>query len=644
MRTRLLAISILALLCVPAHAASSPTWLEVTTPHFTVVTDAGEKQARHVAAQFERMQLVFHKLVPDANSDPGSPIVVLALKNRRDFQSLQPAAYLAKGSMELAGLFLQNTDRNYILVRLDAEGEHPFSTVYHEYTHYITRHGNLPLWLNEGVAEFYQNTDIDAHEARLGQPSKDDIEFLRQNSLVPVTTLFAVDHNSPYYHDEQKGTIFYSESWALTDLLIINDHRNKTSLLGNYIRALMAGQNSIQAAQTAFGDLKQLQKALQTQVSDGDYSFFRLAIETPIDENSFQLTPLTEPDADAFRADVLVSDGRTDDAQKLLDAVLAANPSNALAHESEGMLHFREHDLAAARKAYTEATQLHSTSYLAWYYAAVLALQQGDRNDPAIEPELQQSLKLNPNFAPANDTLATFYANQRQNLDEALHLSLLAVVAEPDELHYRLSNAFIHMQRQELPSALAVLNNARPLAHSPGEIAELNSRLEQVHRIQDFQARAAAEPTTYSARSSEPTVIPGGTVTTVALNSQPKEGVTDTVIVGGKPHPELAVTPATDDPHFPTVPLSGPHHIARGVLHDVHCLYPTVLSFTVTGGPKPVSLYTNNMYKIDFVAGNFTPKETLNPCKLDGANVFVTWTAVNDPRVAGQIVSIQINK
>ncbi len=134
-------------------------WIEVRSPHFIVLSNSSEKQARHVADQFERMRLVFHAEVPRANVDPGVPIVVLALKDKKDFQSLEPEAYLTKGQIELAGLFMRAPDKNYVLLRLDAQGEHPYATVYHEYTHLLCSGAVkwLPLWLNEGLAEFYQN-------------------------------------------------------------------------------------------------------------------------------------------------------------------------------------------------------------------------------------------------------------------------------------------------------------------------------------------------------------------------------------------------------------------------------------------------------------------------------------------------------
>ena len=610
MRSRILALCILALLCVRAHADSTPVWLQVTTPHFTVVTDASEKQARHIAGQFERMQAVFHKIIPAAQSDPGTPIVILAVKNKRDFATLEPAAYLAKGSLDLAGLFLQSNDRCYILVRLDAGGDHPYSTVYHEYTHYITRHANLPIWVNEGIAEFYQNTDIDAHEARIGQPDRGQLQLLQRESLLPLPTLFTVDHNSPYYHDEDKGSIFYAESWALTDMLLINDFRNKTHILSNYINALAAGQTSLTAAVSTFGDLKKLESALDVQIGHGDFAFLRLPISIPIDEASYQVTTLTPSDADAYRAAVLLSDGRTDDARKLLDSVLAANPSNALAHETQGILHLRENDLDGARKAYSEAVALHSTSFLAWYYAAALNLRSGNHDDPAIETNLEQSLKLNPSFAPANDALASYYAMHRK-LDDALRLNLLAVTLEPDNFNYRLNNASIHMQRKEIPSALSVLEAARPYAHSPAEVAELNARVYEVHRYQEQLAASS---------------IPAGTITTV---SEAKRVTT--------------ITPDTD-PHYPDTPPVGPHRTAKGILHNVQCTYPTILTLTVEGGARPIVLYSNHMYKVEYWAGNFYPKGGLDPCKIEGMKAVVTYTDVQDPRVAGQIVSVMVNK
>src|SRR5580700_9627822 len=191
-----------------APARDKPeNWVEVRSPHFSVVSDSNEKQARRVADQFERMRSVFHTLFPKIPIDTLGSIAVLAVKDEKDFRELEPAAYLAKGQLKLGGLFLRGADKNYVLLGLDAEGEHPYSVVYHEYTHLLLSKAEwMPLWLNEGLAEFYENTDIDETDARLGQPSGEDIRLLRETRLLPLSVLFGVDFNSPYYHEDNKGS------------------------------------------------------------------------------------------------------------------------------------------------------------------------------------------------------------------------------------------------------------------------------------------------------------------------------------------------------------------------------------------------------------------------------------------------------
>src|SRR5271170_980663 len=342
-------------------SASAPAWVEIQSPHFTLITDANEKQGVHVLDQFERMRWVFQTLFHGTNVDPAAPIIVIAAKNKKDFEALEPAAYLAKGQISLAGLFLNTQDKNYILLRLDTEGEqHPFSTIYHEYTHLQLNKSSdwLPLWLNEGLAEFFQNTDIHDKDVQLGEPSYDNLLYLRQNRILPLPVLFRVDANSPYYHEEQKGSAFYAESWALTHFLEVSDFQKKTHLLTDYTQFLIKGEDSVTAAQHAFGDLKRLQDSLDNYVRQSSFTMFKMNAAVPIDAATFNVRPVSNSEADAVRADVLVYDDRAKEAQALLETTLRDDPNNALAHETMGYLKFHEQDIPAARKWYSEAVQL----------------------------------------------------------------------------------------------------------------------------------------------------------------------------------------------------------------------------------------------------------------------------------------------
>ncbi len=604
--------------CGLAYAAPDQ-WVEVRSPHFTVITDSGDKQGRHILDQFERMRWVFQTLFPKRKVDPDLPIIVVAARSQKGFQAMEPAPYLSKGQIALAGLFLRTADKNYVLLRLDAtEEEHPFAAIYHEYTHlqFSDALEWMPLWLNEGLAEFFQNTEIRDKDVLLGEPSADDILYLRQNRLLPLPVLFKVDHDSPYYHEEQKASVFYSESWALTHYLEVTDREKGTHRVQQYLALVSQRQDPLTAAETAFGDLKKLQDALDAYIRASSYKQFVMSsAAAPLDEASYTSKQLTQPQADAVRADVLAYVDRTQDARTLLVAVLKADPGNALAHETMGYLANRDGDRDAARKWYEEAVKLDSRSFLANYYFAALSLGNSDRlHDPAIESSLRAAIALNPNFAPAYDRLAGLLAMRHENLDEAHTMNLHAIQLDPGNVAYRMNAATVLMTMSRYNDAASVLRAALKAATSPNETASIKARLQEIESIQALGA-------TPSAMVIAP---PAGQV-----EIQTAEAV-------------VAVAPP---PRHPTEAANGPRHTAIGVIRGVQCGYPAVIEFQVDTGKKPVSLYANNFMKIDLSVLGFTPKGDMNPCKdFEGMKARVQYAGSSDKTVDGQVIAIELTK
>jgi Tfp pilus assembly protein PilF len=605
--------SLLLFLSLTAYA-STPTWVEVQSPHFSLITDAGEKQGRHVLDQLERMRWIFHTLFPSGNVDPATPITVIAVKNKKDFAALEPEAYLAKGQISLAGLFLSTQDKNFILLRLDAENEqHPFATVYHEYTHFQLSKASdwLPLWLNEGMAEFFQNTDIHDKEVQLGEPNFDDIQYLRQNHIIPLPVLFKVDATSPYYHEEQKGSIFYAQSWALTHLLEVSDRQNNTHRLYDYAQKLSRHEDPVTAGEEAFGDLKQLQKVLESYIAQSQYRYFHVStMAAPIDDASFKLQTLTQPQADAIRADFLAYNQRTKDARALLDSVLQQDPNNVLAHETMGYIEFAAGNREAARKWYEQAVKLDSQSYLAQYYYAAMSFDAGVKDDAQIESSLHNAIKLNPQFAPPYDLLAVFYGSRNEKLSEAHILNLQAMALDPGEIRYRINAANILLQEVKPDDALRVLKQALSAAKTPEEVAQVQTRINEVEQYQAVRRQADQQ----AAASTNVQTI----VTAKDVPTPPK-------------HP-------TEDPH-------GPKHLAKGVIKDVQCSGESEIDLKIEDSGPPISLYSNNYMKIDFTAANFTPTGEIHPCKdLEGMKARVQYSATSDKSVDGQILAIELSK
>jgi tetratricopeptide (TPR) repeat protein len=352
----------------------------------------------------------------------------------------------------------------------------------------------LPLWLNEGLAQFYENTDIDDKTAWLGQTNPHVLRYLKRNDMLPLGTLFAVDARSPNYHDEDKGSIFYAESWALTHYLIVSDRVQGTHRMHDYCEALAQGEDAVTAAQQAFGDLGKLQAGLEDYVMQQKFMYFMMPSQLAGKDAALVARPVSMAEADAVRADVLMYAGRTKDAQALDETVLRDDPENILAHETMGSLLYREGDIEGAKKWYEEAVALDSHSYLAHYHYATMALHSGGRiEDERIESSLRAAIRLSPEFAPAYDELAMFLAMRHRELDEAHALSQRAVELEPGMLAYRLNCAEVLAEQRQFAEALAVLQAAMRLTKTPQEVQAVTIRVATVERYLTAMAGVPGE-------------------------------------------------------------------------------------------------------------------------------------------------------
>jgi len=654
MRFRSFLVCVVLGIAAARGLSASEQWFRVTSLHFIVITNSNQKQGRHILDQFERMRWVFQTLFPNANVDPPEPIVIIAAADKKTFQALEPAAYLARGQMKLAGLFLRTPDKNYILLNLDAESEqHPYATIYHEYTHIQFRNDLawIPIWINEGLAELFQNTEIHSKDVQLGMPNGDDILYLRENSAIPLDVLFRVDYKSPYYHEEEKGSVFYAESWALTHFLFVSDHQNHTNRLQTYLDLCRDHEDPVVAAQKAFGDLKVLQDQLSSYIGQSQYiDFVMNSAAAPIDESSFKAQALTASQANAARAGILAGVQRSSEAQSLAESVLASDPDNTEAREVLGALALQANDRDTARKWFGEAVNLGSDNYLAYFHFAELSnARLGDTDRESIEKSLRAAIRLNPRFAPSYNMLASLLSTRHQDLDEAHRLNVQAIQLDPSQLGYRMNAASILMEQGKYEDAANVLRLALKVSKTPSQQLMIQVRLAQIEQIGDARkARQAAgvitvEGTAGDPQSSGPVVfVSGESGGNPSQSSGPQVTVAHESTAAGSPpsEPDTVV----DVPRVPTHPAAAPnapHHTLQGLIHQVKCGYPTVLELQLAGATRTVTLFNNNYFKIELAALGFTPRGSIDPCDgIEGMKARIEFAEAPDNGVDGQILSI----
>lgn len=607
-------ILLLPLLLVTALGFThEENWIEISTQHFTVYCNDSEKRGRQVAEQLERMRAVFQTAYPDMSVDPSAPIVVIAAKDEKSFRALEPEDYLAKGQAQITGFFLRALDKNYILLRMDVTSEqHPYAAVYHEYTHLLFgKKVWLPLWLNEGLAEFYENTDIRDKDTIIGEPSKINEMLLRQNPLLPLSTLLTVDYKSPYYHQEQEASIFYAESWALTHYLKVSDARNGTHHVYDYMVLVSNHVDPVTAATQAFGGLKQLEIALGSYTRQ--FSLYgKMTKALPVDDTTFKVQPVSGTQADAVRADLLAYNGREKDARALLDQVLHDDPKNTLAHETMGFLESQAGNLEKAQEWYAQAVKLDSQSYLACYRFAAIALnrgQSGEEMNAEIVASLRKAIKLNPEFSLPYDALGSFYGARRENLDEAHMLMLQAVSLDPENVQFRIHTAEVLLEMEREADAITVLNAAMKLAKTPEETAQVENELGVAQQI--ATARQKNEEFARQAEKADSSA----------------DAATD-----------------TDDDPKKVVLVMGPRKSITGTINNVHCTDPAVLDMDVNAGGKTITAHSNNYFKIEFTSLGVKPKPNFQPCAdLEGKHAKVDYIDSAATKTNG-LVAIELHQ
>ena len=465
-------------------------WTEVQSPHFTVVTDGSERQGRRLADQFEAIRSVFEQTLR-LRVESGKPFVVMAFKDERSMRAAMPGFWEKKGQAHPAGGFLSGGDKIYAFIRLEAGGENPYFIVYHEYTHMVLDLNvrSLPLWMSEGLAEFYSYSTIREKEVSLGRPDAYLIQTLREGKLLPLAELFRVTHDSPHYTEEARVPMFYAESWALTHYLMLGERTEagQRNRLSQFLSLLGRGVDQDEATRQVFDDPNKLQAALGRYVERFAFPYVWIKTKSAGTPKDFGARVLSPAETAARLGDFQLRNGRPQDAKPFLEEALRLQPDLAPAQESLGFLFMRQGDRAEALRWFDRAIASDSRSFLAHYYHATLTLIELGTTDGAgqAEASLARALQLNPYFAPAYVALARLYLRDDQKLDRALELVRKAVDLEPGSFSNQMMLGSVLVRLGRYEEALKLAKTMELSARSQVEKNMVQSLIESLNRAQE---------------------------------------------------------------------------------------------------------------------------------------------------------------
>jgi len=260
-------------------------WRRYESPHFELFSRERNAESRDLLYHLELLHTVFIDSYGLQLRQP-LPVTIYYFQRRRDFDAYAPASLKkGDGDTKLMGFYSASPERAVIVVPPLEEEQQARQTIFHEYIHHLTRVSgeNPPMWYTEGVAELFSTLEVEKDGLIFGRPLPWHIERLQQGALLPLGTLFAIQHQPTAFEQPVRIGQFYAESWALLHCWFFGNStvsREKIAPFLEYIR--QESENGDPARRAALFeqvtgiDYTEMEKQLAHYVRSGRYRWVKL--------------------------------------------------------------------------------------------------------------------------------------------------------------------------------------------------------------------------------------------------------------------------------------------------------------------------------------------------------------------------------
>jgi hypothetical protein len=608
-------------LVVLAAAPAAADWRRIDTPNFIVVGDIGPGTLRDVAVKFENFREGLSRVLSDTATTTAVPTVVIVFPSDKAFTPFKPL-YQGK-PLPVAGIFSPGSGANYVLMVSGPE-EAAQRVIFHEYAHLVIANTmpNVPVWLNEGLAEFYSTFNVlsGGREATIGRSIPEHLVLLNTTTHLSTDELLNVDRNSPLYNEGERRSVFYAQSWALTHLILAGQP-SRARELSTFLQNLVQGVPETQAWSQAFG-IHPPDEELPRYLQRRTFSYYRFTFPEKLASFSATARPIPQPDVEAFLADVLVQQQRYDEAAVRLAAALRADPANARAAVAMARLESVRGFESSAEKRLLDAPG--TDDWFVTYYSGILladlVARQGDATDAALQAARDRLGAVNREHPDIPNVLARLamleLTSDAVPSADALQSIERARTLAPGRPEYPYVHAQVLTRRAQFAEARAVLGRLMSTAYPP--------------TIRDSARRLMGLIVDLETNSRSPRIAPPG----------PLASLPPTSPTGGDKEPHRAAYPqGRSKPEFRQ--LQPGEQRLEGTLERVECLADGAAAFHVRTPEGPRRLQAR-ISEVVFIAyrGDLTGEVNCGALK-EPMPVYVTERAQTSPNAAAVVVAIE---
>lgn len=495
--------SLIFIFCVllPASAADEH-WTRVSSDHFIVLTDAGERRGHEVAARFEQMRAVFGELLMRKKLRMSEPLEIIAIGSDKNYAQLAP---LISGQPAKApGFFLAGEDRIFVVLNLFEPDS--WRAVEHQFAHYLLNYNYPPTqpWFDEGFAEYFASLYLTPKQTELGSdPELNPIyqtdllgNEVQSNGLKSFTEIlstpvwlnwpdfFAMKNRVVNGQEGTHNTLFYAQAWILVHYLL---NKGKLPETGTYFD-LLENQRvpAEQALQQAFGmplaqfdqavkeyfhSLKPLFDALdQSKQPNGSLApqpVYQQGLPFSVDDvaTSAKSVPLPEAHALVDEMELRIPERRAHAFDDLQALVADTKAETAVAHRALAWAYVQKNDFAKAYEELNSAVELSNSDPWTRFGLAQAAYHSGEKAARVQGlANMMESLHIVidefPDFAEAYNLLGWARLTGGGG-NAALEAMKMAVQLSPRNEEYQLRLARAYLAAKKFDEATATLERLK---------------------------------------------------------------------------------------------------------------------------------------------------------------------------------------
>jgi hypothetical protein len=298
--------------------------------------------------------------------------------------------------------------QDYIV--MSALGSDEFRVAAHEYAHLVLHASGLhyPEWLKEGLAEFFSTARVREDGSQLGGDLPARSQILRRRAWMALPELLASPEESLRQDDRESAGMFYSQSWALTDMLFLSAEYGPR--FRDLVSALSFGEPGLATFTKVYGKtIAEVTRDLHAWVDRRGAPPIHLpGVAAP--STAIEISDVPVFEARLLLAELLLATGELDRAEALYRDLEREAPRNADVAAALGTIALRRGDNEGAHREWDRAIRDGVTDAKLCYRYAVLAGMAGLANDE-VRPALERAIALRPDFDDARYMLALLEKN-----------------------------------------------------------------------------------------------------------------------------------------------------------------------------------------------------------------------------------------